>query len=206
MIIKIVAAGSNLFTKLYRRSPEEMLIGVDGGIHDIVKKGLIVDLGIGDFDSCNIEDVVNCCSKVKVYPKEKDYSDLELAIREVVSIPHEKIIIYNATGGRLDHFYANLNILIKYSKYNLEIVDTANLIRIIDRPSKLEKTPYQYLSFFALEEGTIITLKGFKYELNGYHLEPMDNLCLSNELIGEGFLDVNNKKLLVIESNNPENK
>jgi len=183
-----------------------MLIGVDGGIHDIQRKGLVVDLGIGDFDSCYIEDVVNSCSKVKVYPKEKDFSDLELAIREVISVPHEKIVIYNATGGRLDHFYANLNILIKYYPYNLEIVDTANLIRIVSQPTKLEKTPYQYLSFFALEEGTIITLKGFKYELNEYHLEPLDNLCLSNELVGEGYLEVNNKKLLVIESNDPESK
>ncbi|MGD9605207.1 MAG: thiamine diphosphokinase [Bacilli bacterium] len=200
MIIKIVAAGENLFSKLYHHDPDEMLVGVDGGINNIMQMGLTADLGIGDFDSCNIEEVVMGCSKVKVYPKEKEKGDLELAILEVKNIPHEKIIIYNGTGGRLDHFYAILNVIIKHSDANIEVVDDLNIIRIIDHPTKLKKREFKYFSFFALENDTMITLTGFKYPLTNYHLAIQDNLCLSNELVSDGFLDVNNKKLLVIET------
>ena len=200
MIIKIVAAGENQFSRLYRPDIDEMLVGVDGGINNIVDMGLTADLGIGDFDSCNIEEVVMACSKVKVFPKEKEKGDLELAVLEVKDIPHEKIIIYNGTGGRLDHFYAILNVLIKYSDAKIEVVDDLNLIRIIDHSIRLEKSEYKYFSFFALENDTIITLKGFKYPLSNYNLSIRDNLCLSNELIKDGYLEVNNKKLLVIET------
>ncbi len=200
MIIKIVAAGDNLFSQLYSPDPEEMLVGVDGGINHIMQMGLTADLGIGDFDSCNIEEVVMACSKVKVFPKEKDKGDLELAIIEVKEIPHEKIIIYNGTGGRLDHFYAILNVLIKHYEAKIEVVDQNNLIYVIDKPTKLEKSHFKYFSFFALEDDVVITLRGFKYSLINYHLKMHDNLCLSNELLGDGYLDVNNKKLLVIET------
>ncbi|HPN61456.1 MAG TPA: thiamine diphosphokinase [Bacilli bacterium] len=200
MIIKIVVVGENQFTRLYQPDADEMLVGVDGGINYIIQMGLTADLGIGDFDSCNIEEVVMACSKVKVFPKEKEKSDLELAILEVKDLHHEKIVIYNGTGGRLDHFIAILNVLIKYSEANIEVVDEHNLMRIISQPTKLVKRDYKYFSLFALEEGTIISLQGFKYPLTNYHLAIHDNLCLSNELVEDGFLEVNNKKILVIES------
>ena len=200
MIIKIVCAGANFFDSLYKPDEKEMLVGVDGGIYNIVKMGLEVDYGLGDFDSCNIEEVIMHCKRVKIFPKEKDLGDLELAIREINNINHDKIIIYNATGGRLDHFLATLNIIIKYADYNIEIVDKKNKIRIINQNTCFKKGKFKYLSIFALEDDTIISLKGFKYNLKDYHLKRQDNLCLSNEIIKEGCLEVNNKKLLILET------
>lgn len=201
MIIKIVCAGKNNFKELYQPDEKELLVGVDGGIYDIVKMDKKVDLAVGDFDSCNIEEVVMHCDKIRVFPREKDYSDLELAIMEIQDYQFEKIIIYNATGGRLDHFQATLNVLIKYANLNIEIIDNRNLIKVINQSTGVSKSQYKYCSLFAIDEGVRISLKGFRYSLENYALHKFDNLCLSNEIIDEGFIEVNNKRILMIESN-----
>lgn len=200
MIIKIVCAGNNDFKELYQPDEKELLVGVDGGIYEIVKMGKKVDLSVGDFDSCNIEEVVMHCDKIRAFPREKDYSDLELAIMEIKDYQFEKVIIYNATGGRLDHFQASLNILIKYSNLNIEIIDNRNLIKVINQTTTIAKSQYKYCSLFAIDEGVRISLKGFRYPLENYALHKFDNLCLSNEIINEGLIEINNKRLLVIES------
>jgi len=200
MIIKIVCAGNNHFEELYQKDEDELLVGVDGGIENILNLGLKVDLALGDFDSTDIEKVKAACSNVKVFPKEKDFGDLELAIIEVIDLDFEKIIIYNATGNRLDHFYATINVLIKYSDYNIEILDKSNSIKIIKNDTIIEKTKYKYCSLFAVEEDTIISLTNLKYNLTDYLLKRDDNLCLSNEIIEKGLIKVNNRKLIVIET------
>ena len=201
MIIKIVCAGVNEFSELYKESENEMLVGVDGGIYQIVNLGKKVDLAVGDFDSCNIEEVVMHCEKIRVFPKDKDYGDLELAIMEVKDLEFDKIEIYNATGGRLDHYQATINVLAKYNNLNIEVIDKRNRIRVIDSNINIDDNDFKYLSLFAIDEGTRITLNGFKYPLNNYLLNRLDNLGLSNEVLEEtGEIEVNNKRILLFES------
>ncbi|MCK9471092.1 MAG: thiamine diphosphokinase [Bacilli bacterium] len=201
MIIKIVCAGRDHFSKLYRPSEDEMLVGVDGGIYEIVKMDKKVDLAVGDFDSCNIEDVVMHCNKIRVFPKDKDFGDLELAIMEVKDLEFEKIEIYNATGGRLDHYQATINVLCKYPELNIEIINERNRIRVIDQNIRLEKRDYKYVSLFAIDEGARVSLTNFKYELNNYLLNKLENLGLSNEIVADyGEIEVNGKRILLFET------
>lgn len=201
MIIKIVCAGIEEFQKLYTETPDEMLVGVDGGIHEIVKLNKKVDLAVGDFDSCNIEEVVMHCNKIRVFPKDKDYGDLELAIMEVKDLDFEKIEIYNATGGRLDHYQAVLNVLAKYSDLNIELLDTRNRIRVIDKYYKIKKDDYKYVSLFSIDDGARVTLNGFRYGLNNYLLNKLENLALSNEVVEEyGEIELNGKRVLLFET------
>ncbi|HHZ18147.1 MAG TPA: thiamine diphosphokinase [Acholeplasmataceae bacterium] len=201
MIIKIVCAGVSGFKNLYRPDPDEFLIGVDGGIYHIIEQGLNVDLAVGDFDSCDIAEVVWHCAKVKRYPADKDESDLELAVRDAVAMDAERIEIYDATGGRIDHFLAALNVIMAYSDYPIVMFDERNRVYVIKGEAVIKKEQYKYCSFFALEDGAEITLEGFKYPLTSHPLRPFDNLCLSNEIAGEaGVVRVNGKKVLVIET------
>lgn len=201
MIIKIVCAGFDEFKKLYTPSPSEMLVGVDGGINEIVRLGKEVDLAVGDFDSCNIEEVVMYCNKIRVYPKDKDLGDLELAILEVKDFEFEKIEIYNATGGRLDHYQACINILAKYPNLNIELIDGRNRIKVTDKNVEIKQSEYKYVSLFAIDDGAKVTLTGFKYDLNNYSLNRLDNLALSNEIIADiAKIEVNGKRLLMFET------
>jgi thiamine pyrophosphokinase len=199
MIIKIVCAGDEAFGKIYREEPDEFLLGVDGGIHSILRAGKIPDLALGDFDSVDIRSVSAFCHTIRIYPQMKDEGDLELAIREIADWPAERISIYNATGGRIDHFLAAINLLLRYSHLPLEIIDLRNRICLLDDGSIILPSSYRYCSFFAISEDTVISLSGFKYELSNYRLHPTDNLCLSNEVLSEGLVRTN-KKLLLVQS------
>lgn len=141
------------------------------------------------------------CNKIRVFPKEKDYGDLELAIMEIKDLDFERIEIYNATGGRLDHYQAILNVLAKYSDLNIWVINKQNRIRVISENFRVEKSDYDYVSFFAIDDGVRITLKGFKYELNNYLLNKYENLGLSNEILENyGEIELNNKRLFLFET------
>ena len=199
MIVKIVCAGENHFKNLYKKDQEEYLIAVDGGLNTISEMNLVADLAIGDFDSCDINEY-KCYREKITYNKIKDESDLELAVIHAFNLNFEKIVIYNATGNRLDHFYASILLLNKFSKKNIEIVNNNNKIKVINETTVFKKSEYKYISFFALEEDVVITLEGFYYNIKDYKLETSNPLGLSNEIKEEGKVVINNKKVLVIES------
>ena len=57
MIIKIVCAGENHFSKLYQPDENEYIIGVDGGIKVLRDNNVKIDLAVGDFDSIDESEV-----------------------------------------------------------------------------------------------------------------------------------------------------
>ncbi len=201
MIYKLVCAGDNHFNKLYVKDNNEIIVAIDGGYKVLYENHIKVDYFFGDFDSLD-NDNINCNKKYK-YPKIKDKGDFELAIDFIindlnVSI-NDTIIIYNATGGRLDHYYAILNIVKKYFEYNIYLVDLNNKIYIKNKEFNIKKDGYKYVSFFSMNDDTIISIKGCKYNLENYNLKINDNLCLSNEITDQCLIKVN-KDILVIES------
>lgn len=211
MIIKIICAGQDSFSKLYKRDEGEFLIGVDGGADTLIKNRLPIDLAIGDFDSSSITRIKNRSKATIIYQPHKDKSDLELAIKHISSQEFrvdyitnrviEKIIIYNATGKRLDHYQAVLNVIIRYMHLPIRVIDGHNMIEIVNSKTTFKKSDYQYISFFAVDEQTVISLRGFKYDLKQHPLSVYDSLCLSNEIIAEeAILETNNKKILVFHS------
>ncbi|MFA6627524.1 MAG: hypothetical protein WCT17_03225, partial [Bacilli bacterium] len=94
-----------------------------------------------------------------------------------------------------------INLLIRYTHLPIEILDNHNHFYVVNSRTVFKKGRYKYVSFFAIDPKTIITLEGFKYDITGYQLGQLDNLCLSNEIVEkEGILMTNNKKILVIQS------
>lgn len=197
MIIKIVGAGEDHFSELYKPDDNEYLIGVDGGIKVLQDNNLKINLAVGDFDSFTSKKIP--AKKVITLEKIKDQSDLAVSIEQAIAIDHEKIIIYNVTGKRLDHFYGAILELFKFPKHNIEIQNLHNKIYAKQGEFIITKSSYKYVSFFAFEE-TKITLEGFKYPLSNYLLTPYDPLCLSNEIITNQGIVKTNKNILVIES------
>ena len=112
MIAKLVCAGVDAFKEIYAPDENEILVGVDGGALKIIEAGYKPKIAIGDFDSGNLLLIARHAERMIIHPEKKDHGDLELAIQEIAPLEPEKILIYDSTGGRLDHFLAALNILI----------------------------------------------------------------------------------------------
>lgn len=95
----------------------DFILAADGGLSLAHKAGLSVDLLIGDLDSLS-EELPPHIPVLRV-PKDKDATDLELALDQALSLGAQKIIVVGAFGARLDHTLANANLL---ERFNVPIV------------------------------------------------------------------------------------
>lgn len=206
MIYKIICAGVNSLKEAYKKEENEFIIAVDGGYTFARELNLNVSYFVGDLDSLPINEKKEI-EKIEhnIYKSEKDETDFELALNYVLNKyqEHDRVIVYNATGGRLDHYEGALRLIKKHYKYNIILKDNVNEIFVLDfwknNSYKLQKDEYQYISFFNIYENTRITLKGFKYELDDYLMFFNDYLCISNEILEEGEV-ISNKNLIVVKS------
>ena len=144
--------------------------------------------------------------RVLTYPARKDFSDSEAAVREAVRIimdarqkadsiqettdVSDEIYLLGATGGRLDHFLANIALLMIPTQFGIKawIVNEKNEITLLREGCSLEKkhTFGKYVSLIPFtEEVTSVVLKGFRYPLYGYTLTRDNTLGLSNEIEDE---------------------
>lgn len=163
------------------------IICADGGFVHTEKLGISPQLVVGDFDS------VNPCGKykdiIKVYPSEKDDSDLMLAVRAAIKEGCTYIDIYGATGGRLDHTIASLQTLLFAQNHGAEatlIGDSDEVCLLKNGSRTFEKRKGWYFSIFSVTEECIgVTLEGLKYPLNNYTVTNSFPIGLSNEIIAE---------------------
>lgn len=196
--ILVASSPNNSFEKLYLPKSYDLIVGVDGGCSKITKYQ--VDIAFGDFDSLTVP--VNA-KKVYRYKKEKDETDLELAVEQIIKMDDiDEIIIYNATGGRLDHFLCNLKLLERYVDYNIAIIDEQNKISCLTTGIyNIAKSNYQYFSLIPCV-GSNVTIKNALYEITNKDVLRTDTYTVSNEFIdGEVFITVNQGMLYLIESN-----
>jgi thiamine pyrophosphokinase len=92
----------------------DLVIGADGGAAQALTWGLVPELVIGDMDSLPGEARARLLargSRFIEHPRDKDETDLELALTYAMEQDIQGIVILGALGGRLDHTLANLFLL-----------------------------------------------------------------------------------------------
>lgn len=90
----------------------EYYVGIDRGAWYLLEQGLPLDLAVGDFDSLNEAErkrVFDAAGEVQRSHPEKDDTDTQLGLSAVFTgDPLAQVTLIGVTGGRLDHFLANL--------------------------------------------------------------------------------------------------
>ena len=118
-----------------------------------------------------------------------------------------QIIILGATGTRLDHTYANINLLKLFDENGIDafIQDGHNRIRVTGKNICLKKAESfgKYISLLPFtDEVGGLSIKGAKYEIEGFLLTRGTARCVSNEYTeGDVFISFESGSLIVIESN-----
>lgn len=190
------------------------LIAADCGLEFFLDYLILPDVVIGDFDSLS-EDGKNFLEMqnedipyggmlewklqkgegkvvevVRLRP-EKDDSDTQSAMNYAIQNGAKEIVILGVTGNRVDHLMANFGLLILAQKQDTEVAlaDRYNYMKLIPSGTILKKAEQfgKYVSFFPLGgDVTGLTLEGFKYPLDKYHLTTADSgLTVSNEISEE---------------------
>ena len=100
---------------ILEKEENQYVIGVDKGMEFLYSHQILPNYIVGDFDSVKKEIGDYYRNETNVPIREfnpvKDASDTEIAIRLAMTLGAGEILILGATGGRIDHLWANVQSL-----------------------------------------------------------------------------------------------
>lgn len=169
---------------------DDHLIGADGGALHLLALGRTPHVVVGDLDSLPA-DVVDALGAQGVHferhRREKDQTDLELAIERALADGADEVLLIGALGGRLDQTLANLLIVAQRAwPAPVRIIEGEQAAEVLRGPETLEVhgLPGDTVSLIPLGaavEG--ITYTGLRYPLEDATLPFGSTRGVSNELL-----------------------
>ena len=219
----MIVAGGRLtpafLNKMAAACPPEYVIAADRGIDVLLAAGRRPDLILGDFDSTKLTagEIDDVGAALETFPAEKDYSDLELALNEAVRRGSSDITVLGATGGRLDHFLANvMDLRIPLAAgIPARIVDEQNILSLHEESFAIrrdgdtlsravfgERTPERYVSLLPMSGKSRVSLSGLYYGGEGLELKQSGaSFGVSNRFAAEAAeIRVEDGTVLLVES------
>ena len=206
---RLIIYGNGILLPVYVQDISEAtyIIGVDGAAHWLLTQGVVPDLAIGDFDSVTGKEFAVIKQKVKKvlqYPKDKDYTDMELAIDWAIKQSPARVVIYGGFGTRLDHSLVTVQMLEKFLKQGIPAVirDSNNEAFLLTDKQKIPYIKkYRYLSLLPVTDSISVTLKGLVHSIKNEIIHRGQSLGISNEFTDkEATVEVHKGIVLVIRS------
>lgn len=107
---------------------DDYIICADGGTRHASSLDLKPALVIGDMDSADkalLKKLRDEGVSIELYPRDKNETDLELAIQRAIELDPREIVIVAALGGRLDQTLANIALLsdLQLATFDLRLDD-----------------------------------------------------------------------------------
>ena len=195
--ISIVSGGPadpDFVARYIKKFGSDIVIAADKGLDTCACAGIVPDVVLGDYDSTDmrgrVDELRSSGAYVEVYPAEKDFTDTEAAVMCALKKGAEEIVLLGATGGRLDHFLANLDLCLVPLRRGVKctIADERNEIMLLDSGITLQAkyTAGRYVSLLPFTDRVSgVTLTGMKYPLLDACLVRGSSLGVSNEMTGE---------------------
>jgi len=208
--IMIISGGCSVdpefFSSQISRTKGLLIIVCDGGLRHLQTSNIKPNVIIGDMDSVDPAQLAHYdAQEIKIikYPADKDFSDTELALDYALNLKPEKILIWCALGGRIDHALANILLLLKGQEKGVDtlLIDEYCEIFLMNREAYFINDTGKTVSLLALTpEVTGITLSGFRYPLENGNLKMGQSRGISN-IIGKDHADIKIEtgKLLIIK-------
>ena len=111
-----IITGGNIESSFVRdRLAEEhpdCILAADHGLVFCRREQIVPDYIVGDFDSTDPEIVryyrEDGSIPIDTYQPEKDFTDTDIAIQKAIALGADEVILFGATGSRLDHTLSNI--------------------------------------------------------------------------------------------------
>lgn len=199
-MICVIFGGADIEDYVGVQIPEgAVIIAADGGYRHCVRLGIKPDCIIGDLDS-NEEELPED-GKIITAPREKDDTDLMMAVKAAFEKHINTFHIYGADGGRMGHTFASIQTLAYINSHGGEGFLHGNgfVMRMFGRGrASLFNDGYKYVSLFSLSEHSEISASGLKYG-GDITLTSDFPLGVSNEFTGSSAeIEVKSGQILVI--------
>ena len=171
--------------------PSALVIAADGGADWALSMGLVPTIVIGDMDSITKESMQrlrDAGTEFHEHPRDKDQTDLELAMDMALRHDPEDILIVNAMGGRWDMTVANVLLPTseRFRSTAVRIVGGNQCIRLIGDGQQvvIAGRVDDTLSLIPLDRKVRgVRVTGAAWPLNGEVLERGSTRGISNRFI-----------------------
>ncbi len=169
-------------------SAEDFIICADNSFPRAIAENIKPNLIIGDFDTGAPVKFPEGTEVIR-FPVEKDDADSMLCVKAAAARGFCKITVAGGISGRLDHTFANIQMLAYGKAHGLDITlaDGENEAFLMS-PGKitLPRKSGHSLSLFSYgTEANGISISGVKYPLSSGTLTNLFPLGLSNEITAE---------------------
>lgn len=171
--------------------PDDFLVAVDGGLRYLQTLGLQPHILVGDMDSvdpAHLALLQESGVMILRYPREKDETDLELALQIPQVREARQILIVAALGGRLDQTLANIALLSRPALLvkDVRLEDGDTEVFFIRSAGIIQGEPGDLVSLLPYHEAAAgIWTEGLKYPLAGETLFPDGSRGISNLLTAQ---------------------
>ncbi|MBI3172236.1 MAG: thiamine diphosphokinase [Chloroflexi bacterium] len=169
---------------------DDFIIAADGGTHNALTLGLTPNLIVGDLDSLTLDlrPLTDQGTKVIQFPRDKNETDLELALQHAAEMQPEQVIIVGALGGRLDQTLGNIALLSDARLLNLDLRldDGVEELYFCRSQAEVHGRSGELVSLIPWGvpvEG--VRTDGLRWPLSDETLYPDKTRGISNELLGE---------------------
>lgn len=190
----LVAAGTppRHLAELVEAGPWDVVVAVDGGADALLAIGRVPDVMIGDLDSAVPETVGHlrvAGVPIHQHPAAKDDTDLALAIDHAIKAGATEVVMAAATGSRLDHSLANLQLLVRIAARNARGRLEEDGWRVwgvsAAHPLTWDAEPGDLVSVLPLTDPvTGLDQTGLEWPLAGASMRPGHPYGVSNRAVG----------------------
>jgi len=169
----------------------DFIVSADGGLRYIRSLKLMPELVVGDLDSVSCDDIEflnNNNIEVLRFQSDKDQTDLEIALKELVKRGYKDILVVGALGGRVDQTLANLGLIASISNddVRIEFDDGREHIMLIRDRLLISGKKGDTVSLIPLcSPAKGVTTKGLRYSLADESLLPDQTRGISNLMMGK---------------------
>jgi thiamine pyrophosphokinase len=188
---------------------DDTLIAADGGTRHVLALSLRPDLIVGDLDSIAEEERRKMESdgvRIAKYSRDKNETDLELAIQHALEVKPEHIVIFAALGGRLDQTLANLALIsdIRFAQLDVRLDDGVEEAFFCRDQVQVKGRNGDVVSLIPWQGAVAgVCTENLKWPLRNEILYPEKSRGVSNEMTNDtASIEIKSGLLLVVHRRN----
>jgi thiamine pyrophosphokinase len=183
---------------------DDFIIAADGGTRHVLALGKNPNIIIGDLDSAtfDLRPLTDKGTQIIQHPRDKNETDLELAIHHALTLNPGQIIILAALGGRLDQTLGNISLLsgTRLSTFDFRLDDGFEEVFFCRDQVQVNGASGDIVSLVPWQgDVTGVVTTNLKWPLQNETLYPQKTRGISNEMLNDtATIQISSGLLLIV--------